>query len=424
VLQFAISGLLAMLVIGLIVVGVSRTLGTRAAISDAKQAARLAGMGIVEPYVDDSLLRGDPGARARLDQVVKQRVLRHGIVRVKIWTADGKIIYSDEPRIVGRRFGLEDGELDALRRGVPAEAEVSDLGRPENRYERPEHKLLEVYLPIHTPSGVPLLFESYQRFSSVLAGGQHLWLTFAPALVGGLLLLQLVNLPLAASLARRLRRGQAEREALLQRALDASETERRLIAASLHDGVVQDLVGVSYALAAQAERLDHRGERGAGAALQQGAAQTRDSVRALRALLVDIYPPTLHRAGLAAALRDLGTSTRFRRLAVSVDVPDDLDLAEPTERLLFRAGQEALRNVQRHADAAAAWLELRAEGERVVLVVRDDGGGFDPAILDARARQGHLGLRALGDLVRDAGGRLDIVSVPGAGSTMRVEVPR
>src|SRR3954453_13548515 len=300
VVQFAISGLLAMLLVGLIAVAVSRHVGTQQAIDDAKDVTRLAGQGIVMPDITDGVLAGDPAAMQRLDRTVRAHVLRDNIVRVKLWTPDGRVIYSDEPRLIGARYPLGEEESDALA-GGRVEAEVSDLSRPENRYERSAGKLLEVYLPLRGPNGRPLLFEAYQRFRWVAASGRRPWLAFAPALFGGLLLLWLINLPLARSLAGRLQEGQREREQLLRRALDASQTERRAIAADLHDGVVQDLVGVSFSLAAQAERVNGR-DAEAKAALQTGAAQTRDTVRALRTLLVEIYPPSLHRAGLAAAL--------------------------------------------------------------------------------------------------------------------------
>src|SRR3954451_7739285 len=223
VAQFAVAGLLATVVIGLIGVAVMRHIGTRAtrhigtgeAIRDAKQVTRLAGEGIVAPVVSPAAVRGDRAALRRVDDVVRRRVLGDDVVRVKIWAPDGRIVYSDEPRLIGARYRLdEDGRRAFSADGVAAQ--VSDLTRPETRYERGAGKLLEVYLPIRSADGRPLLFESYQRFSSVSASGRRLWLAFAPAILGALLFLQLINLPLARSLAGRLRRGQRERETLLQ----------------------------------------------------------------------------------------------------------------------------------------------------------------------------------------------------------------
>ena len=425
VAQLALAGLLATVLIGVLAVAITRRNGTQEAIRDAKVVARLAGRGIVQPEVTAAALAGDPAALARLDRVVRSRVLRgsDGIVRVKVWTPEGRIVYSDEPRLIGARYELEGDELRGLRTGAVA-ADVSDLDEPENRFERSAGRLLQVYLPIRGPDGRPLLFEAYQRFSSVSASGRRLWLAYAPALVGGLLLLQLVNLPLAASFARRLRRGQAEREALLARALDASTTERRTIAADLHDGVVQDLVGLSFTLSAQAERL-RDGDPAASAELREGAASTRASVRALRTLLVDIHPPGLRDAGLDATLADLATTYAARGLRVAVEgEADPLGLDAGTEQLLFRAAQEALRNVHRHAHATDAVVAVVGEPGLVRLRVRDDGDGIEPGALAAREAAGHVGLRGLRDLVGDAGGTLEVAPDPAGGTVLTVELPR
>jgi two-component system, NarL family, sensor kinase len=408
--QFAVSGLLATALIGLLAVVLIQRTGTREAINDAKQVARLAGQGIVEPNLTPGVLAGDAAAVARLDRVVRARVLRDGIVRVKLWSRDGRIVYSDEPRLRGERYALAADDRAAFAGGV--QADVSDLSRPENRFERGEHKLLEVYLPVRGPSG-PLLFEAYQRFSSVAASGRRLWLAFAPALVGGLLALWLVNLPLARSLGR-------QRERLLRRAIDASELERRRIAADLHDGVVQDLVGVSYSLSVAAERDD---DGAAAAALRSGAARARESVRALRTLLVDIYPPSLHQAGLVATLADLADTISARGLPTELAADVRVELPAASEALLFRCAQEALRNAAAHAHAGQATVTLRAAGDRASLEVADDGRGFDPAVLEARPAEGHFGMRLARDLVRDAGGELSVDSAPGRGTRVRVEVP-
>lgn len=423
--QFAVCGLAATLAIGSMTVAVSRHVGTQQAIEDAKRVTRLAGEGIVAPHIDSAVLDGDPRALRRLDDVVRRRVLHDGIVRVKIWTADSRVVYSDDPGLVGDRFPLGDDERAALRGGSGVGAEVTGSSGAENRSERDAGKILEVYVPIRARSGRPLLFEAYTRFSAVSASGRRLWQAFAPALVGGLLLLLLATLPLGRSLARRLRDGQQAREALLRRSIDASETERRRIAADLHDGVVQDLVGVSYALSVEADRLDRDGTAAASVALRHGAAMARHSVRALRTLLVDIYPPTLHDAGLEAALCDLARTYTARGIETSVDIPAEIALDEPVERLLFRCAQETLRNTHKHASAGAAWLTVCRTGLLVVMEVRDDGRGFDRGATDTAGarRRGHFGLSVLGDLVADAGGGLDIDARPGRGTTVRVAIP-
>ena len=295
----------------------------------------------------------------RLDAIVRDRILSHdGVVRVKIWKRDGTIIYSDEPRLIGDTYTLGADDLASLSNGE-TEAETTDLSRPENRFERGEGKLLEVYLPIHAPGGQPLLFETYIRSDFVASESARVWSTLAPVLIGALILLAILQLPLAWSLARRLRRGQQERERLLRRAIDASEMERRRIAQDLHDGVVQDLAGVSYSLAAAGARNGDR-EGAEGELLRDSSARLRQSVRDLRGLLVEIYPADLHRAGLGAALSDVVAGIDARGIRTELEVPADLDLPEQLEVLFFRVAQESIRNVVAHAEREHAANPRRA----------------------------------------------------------------
>jgi signal transduction histidine kinase len=329
-------------------------------------------------------------------------------------------VYSDEPLLVGTQYELGEDEVAALDEGV-IEAEVSDLSKPENRFERSEGKLLEVYLPIRVPDGERLLFEAYYRYDAVSASGNHIWRSFAPVSIGGLVALELVQIPIAWSLARRLRARQQDRERLLRQAVESSLAERRRIACDLHDGVVQDLAGVAYGLAGSA-RAESSGTTAD--LLEQSAAKVRDSIKSLRTLLVDIYPPKLAEAGLPAALTDLVAAASARGLRTAVDV-DRLAPGVPdaTAALVYRAAQEALRNVVTHAGAGTVSVTAATEDGRVVLDVVDDGTGFDVAAAEARAGEGHLGLRGLADLASAAGGRLDVESSAGAGTRLRLEVP-
>src|SRR4051794_22301822 len=104
--QFAVAGVVAVALLALVGGAVLRNNGTTEAIKDAKRVTGLVGVGIVEPELTDGLLRGDPRAIARVDRIVRRRVLRDPVVRVKIWAPDGRIIYSDEPRLIGQRYHL------------------------------------------------------------------------------------------------------------------------------------------------------------------------------------------------------------------------------------------------------------------------------------------------------------------------------
>jgi signal transduction histidine kinase len=421
--RFALAGLLAVIVVGAIGVALQRNAARNDAIRDARTLARLAGNGILAPNVNQALLDGDPEQVAKVDRLVRSKILsRDGIVRVKLWDENGYIVYSDLHSLRGRRFDLPEDEKEAFDTGKAA-AELTDLTRDENRFDGLSGKLLEVYLPIKSTDNKPLLFELYQRQSSVATTAQKTWLTFAPALIGALLLLQLLQLPLAYRMARTLHDNRQEREALLLRALAASDTERRRIAGDLHDGVVQDLAGTSYALAAAADRIDGQAGPEVSEALRDGARQTRRSIRQLRSLLVDIYPPDLHRAGLAAALSDLVAPLESRGVQARVDLPPGLRLEPDTEALMFRTAQEALRNVIAHSDASHVDVSVLLENSHAGLTIADDGRGFSPEDAEAAREDGHLGLRVLADMAKDAGGRLDIDSEPGRGTRVLLEVP-
>jgi two-component system, NarL family, sensor kinase len=397
VARFAITGLAGLALLTFVAIQLLSNRGTSEAIRDAKSLTQLAGRGVVAPYITPALLDGEPAAIAALDRTVRARLLEDPVVRVKIWDATGRIVYSDEPRLIGARYRIPEEERDALRTGGVA-AEVSDLTRPENRFERQYHKLLEVYLGLKSTNGKPVLFELYQRFSSIAASGNRLFRAFFFPAVAVLVLVWLVQIPLAVSLARKLRRGQREREALLQRAIEASEFERRRIARDLHDGPVQDLAGVSYTLSSavgEAEAVDPE----LAGALRQSSRQTRDSIRALRTLLVDIYPPRLHSEGLIAAVSDLLSPLAAAGLEVTLDADPHLRLPPGVEAVLFRVAQESLRNVLEHAEATRASVQVETSDGVVTLTVQDDGRGITEV---PTGQAEHFGLRMLKDLAHDA----------------------
>jgi two-component system, NarL family, sensor kinase len=415
VVWYVASGLVAVVLISLLGVWLFRRAGEAEAIRDAKDQTRIAAEGSIEPVLSDALVRGDPSALAALDRVVQERVLSDAsIVRVKIWDRSGRVVYSDEPRLIGARYALSQSDLAEFK-GRQVDAAVTNLSKPENRFERRFGRLLEVYMPVRTPSGRPLRYEAYYRSAFISARARRIFRQFAPVMLGALVLLALIQFPLAWQLARRVRRTQDERERLLKRAIEASDVERRRIARDLHDGVVQDLAAVSYSLSAAAEGAPAPFD----ADLREAAAETRQGIRQLRTLLVEIYPPELHRAGLSAALADLLTASEARGIETTLEVDPEVELGREAEALLFRVAQEALRNVIKHAGATRVGVRVGRKNGRVQLFVEDDGRGFDPQHLDGNA---HFGLRMLADLVRDSGGELKIDSTQGTGSRVSVEV--
>lgn len=372
----------------------------------------------------DGILRGDRGAIERLDDLVLGQIVTGSIVRVKLWSKDGTILYSDEPALVGKEFSLGEDERRLFETGG-AEAELSDLGRPENRYERPQGKLLEAHTAIRTPNGTQVLFEIYQRFASVSASAERLLGALAPPLLGGVLVLLLLQLPLAWSMARSLQRGHSERERLLASAVDASSQERRRIAADLHDGVVQDLAGVAFGLAPLAEGAERRGEPATAAALRDATVTLRQGVRDLRTLLVEIYPPNLESAGLEVALSDLLSPLAAAGIATELNVePAAAAPGGGGNALVYRVAREAIRNAHAHAVPKSVRVEVtRPAAGTTRLVVADDGRGFAASDRERSTGGGHVGLTLLEGLVAQAEGTLSIRSRPGEGTTVELEVP-
>ncbi|MEZ5117493.1 MAG: sensor histidine kinase [Candidatus Nanopelagicales bacterium] len=422
--QVAAAAAVVVVVVGVLGAVASRNVAERQAVNDAATITDLLAEAVVMPALDDSLLTFDAEATARLDSVVRSRVLGTSISRVKLWTPDGVIVYSDDPEAIGDRFALGEEERQALLEPM-THAEVSDLTRPENRSEAGQDKLLEVYQPVWTPTGQPLLFETYAPYDSVAARTGELWRGFAGITLSSMLLLVVLLMPVIWRLTDRLRTAQSQREQLLQRAVDASAEERQRIAAHLHDGVVQELAVSSFAVAGAAEQADTLGHRGLADQLRGVLGTVRASIGGLRSLLVDIYPASLRTAGLRAALEDTTATLRSRGVEVDLDVPPygRTGLDPAAEELVFRVAQECLRNVAGHAHARRVTVSLTRDGRDHVLDVVDDGVGFDAERALADPEEGHFGLRILADLAASAGATLDVRTGPGAGTHWRMRLP-
>jgi signal transduction histidine kinase len=209
----------------------------------------------------------------------------------------------------------------------------------------------------------------------------------------------------------------AQRQELVER--NARLAERSRISRELHDAISQDLFSL---------RMLGGGLRtaiAAGSDLQpyiETLEQSTDSMtREMRALLLELRPSQLEQLGLPAALEELAMaySTRLG-ITVTADVaPVALDA--PIEHALLRIAQEALANAVRHGDARTVTLSLRPVGDRVELLIADDGKGFEPA---ETATQHGLGLRLMDERVHELHGAMSLESAPGHGTRIQVRLPR
>ena len=201
-------------------------------------------------------------------------------------------------------------------------------------------------------------------------------------------------------------RIESERRDSALRALAAQEDERRRIARELHDEVGQ-------ALTAAMLRLDR-------AEAEEAKEGLREALEEVREIASRLRPEALDDLGLGNALRALVASVaRDARLDVMPEIAADVPTLTPEQELVvYRVAQEALTNALRHADAGALRFSLRADGDEVVLVVEDDGRGFDPRRVPNAS--GIRGMRERALLVR---GRLDLDSAPGRGTVVRLRTP-
>jgi two-component system, NarL family, sensor kinase len=399
------------------------------AISNAETVTQIDAHGIVEPLLTPALLAGTPTAIHLLDAVVTQRVLGSRVVRVKIWNTAGAIVYSDLHALIGETFPLGSDERAALQAGH-TNSDVSDLSRPENRFERVFGSLVEVYLPVRAGNGTELLFETYQLDTALKADQQRVWNGIFPALVAGLGLLFVAQVPLSWRLARRLQRSSQDRAVLLQRAIDSSETERWRIAGDLHDGPVQNLTAVSLTLGSAAMRLanpqrEQPSHEELVSVMHSASEESRTAIRELRTMIMEIAPPDLDRGGLGPALERLAGVAREQGLValVDADVPAR-SLSMDENALIYRTAQESIRNALKHAKASKILVRLRSVPGGVTLEVIDDGQGFSTDDLRRRQQAGHVGLALLEERVADAGATIAINSSPGSGTSIRLFLAR
>lgn len=377
---------------------------------------------LVESVLQDGLLDGEAGAVAAVDDAVLTGVLDPSVIRVKLWSADGRVLYSDNPAQIGGRYALDDEARELLEQGG-AEVEETSLDRPENALDPKEGDVIEAYTRVRLPSGEPVLFELYERFDSLNAAARRILGAIVPPMLAAIALILLVQVPLLWSLSRRLQRGHEERESLLAAAVAASNRERRRIASYLHDGPVQEIAGVAFGLAPVAEEAAARGADAEATEIRRHIDQLRQNIRDLRTLLVDLHPPNLAAQGLESALSDLVSPLEARGMQVSVSA-EEADRLDPEQRaLVFRAAQEAVRNVVAYSGASHVRVTLRPEGPVLRLEVTDDGTGFDQETRAERAKEGHMGLTLLQELARMSGAMLDVRSSPGAGTTVQLDVP-
>ena len=211
--------------------------------------------------------------------------------------------------------------------------------------------------------------------------------------------------------------GQARRLAALE--------ERQRLARELHDSVSQVLYGVGLGARTGRALLDRAA---VAPELKANLAEPLDYVLSLaeaglaemRALIFELRPDSLEREGLVAALSRQAAALRTRhKLEVYTEFGEEPHLSFEVKEALYRIAQESLNNTVKHAQARRVDIQLAEEGEAVMLIIRDDGLGFDPQI----EYSGHMGLNSMRERAAQIGGVLEIESAAGQGTVVRVCFP-
>jgi signal transduction histidine kinase len=224
---------------------------------------------------------------------------------------------------------------------------------------------------------------------------------------------------------QQLRALQSEQEKLLERTVQATEQERKRVAAELHDGPVQHLTALDVTLERARRTLDRRSAESERETIERVQVRLREEVGDLRKMMSDLRPPALDHLGLVAALQDqLAAVRRETGLACSIESALDARLLPAQEIVLYRVAQEALANVVKHAGAERVRVSLQPSNGHVVLEVRDDGAGFVPSEAATSASNGHFGLLGMRERVEMAGGSWELHSHVGSGTVIRARLPR
>jgi signal transduction histidine kinase len=332
----------------------------------------LAGEGLIPPNTTD------PASMAALDRLVRVNLLGSDVVRVKVWSPEGVVTYSDVPELIGSQYALSEDRLDAFQ-GVSI-VEMADPSRPENVYETDLPPLREFYVPVHDEErGVIALFEVYHLAGHIDAiVGEirgYIWLSFGAAagLLGAFITVLIV------ANGRVLVRRRQLTERLFADLVRSQADERARVIGSLHDDIGQTLYRVHFGLEDLKSRVDG-GDPSVAVDLDHLGSLVNDIDGSLRAELRLLQYGTGEELALGGALEELAEVTEMESdLQVSVVVDTEAEVTPSGRVALFRAAREAVTNVRKHAGAETVLLHVYRKGRTLRLRVTDDGAGISDA---------------------------------------------
>jgi len=221
------------------------------------------------------------------------------------------------------------------------------------------------------------------------------------------------------------RQAETELQSLTRRLVQAEESERRRIAGELHDRVGQTLSALNINLDILLGMLGEKAPADVRIRLRDSLALVDGTLQSIENVMADLRPPLLEEYGVGAAL-GWHAEEFSRRTGIAIEFEDlarqkNRQLPREAGVALFRISQEALNNIAKHAQAKQVTLRLEPADGHMLLTIRDDGRGFDPA--EVRVRSSRYGMTTMKERVLAAGGSLEVESAPGKGTTLRARVP-
>jgi signal transduction histidine kinase len=370
---------------------------------------------------------------AALNRLVSDTGLGQGVVLFKIWSLDGRVLYSPDQSLVGQRFPIDMG-LDRARAGEVT-ADMSNLDEPENANERQRYsRLVQVYAPVRlVTNGRVIAVDEFYLLPDALDAEIRAAQLRSWGVVGAVGLLTYL---LLAGIVKRGSDTISRQQTELQRRLDQNvrlhervrqaagrtttlnEQSLRRISADLHDGPGQALALALLRLdALQAPCADQDGCGRTHADFQTVHTAVRDALSEIRAISAGLRLPELGPLSVAqVAQRAIDDHQRRSGVPVErhiADLPEQAPLA--TKIALLRTLHEALSNATRHGGGVDVRVDLHADAEAIQLTVTDRGPGFD---IDVAERSGRLGLSGMRERAELLGGTFEVRSRPGDGTAV------
>jgi len=406
----------------------------------------------VSPHVQTLATNGALTAEdmAALNSDLKDTMLGQKVISLKVWDPTGRVLFSTDASVIGKKFSVEEGLEEALDGHIFSEISVRDK-EGQIEHGQPLPRLIETYTPIHEDrtGKVIAVAEFYERPDELdrLAGQaqRDSWVRVAGIMIGMYLCLfflvrrgsktidaQRSELSSQVHKLTDLNAQNLELQARVinaaQRATAINENFLKKVSADLHDGPGQDLGFALMQVKNMGDAAADAAARGAvvDATLVRGLAQSQvaieSAMRDLRAISADIELPDIEKLSLpdiaARVVRDLQTKT-----GGTVAVDCSAAVADASFRIkvaLYRLLQESLANTVRHAQGQQVRLVLSTHGERLQVEVSDKGPGFD---VEEAASKGRLGLRGMRQRVEVLGGVFELTTAAGQGTQIRVSMP-